>query len=110
MMEEQIKNIFEKQGGVMRTKELSEHGIYYRKLRTLIEEGKVEKIRYGYYQWQDDKAFSEASLVAALFPEGILCMETALLYYDYTDRTRMRGILQWIIVPGGHNFTLSILR
>ena len=87
MMEEQIKNIFEKQGGVMRTKELSEHGIYYRKLRTLIEEGKVEKIRYGYYQWQDDKAFSEASLVAALFPEGILCMETALLYYDYTDRT-----------------------
>ena len=38
MMEEQIKNIFEKQGGVMRTKELSEHGIYYRKLRTLIEE------------------------------------------------------------------------
>ena len=27
----------------MRTKELSEHGIYYRKLRTLIEEGKVEK-------------------------------------------------------------------
>lgn len=50
MMEERIKNIFEKQGGVMRTKELSEHGIHYRKLRTLIEEGKVEKIRYGYYQ------------------------------------------------------------
>ena len=25
--------------------------------------------------------------MAALFPEGILCMETALLYYDYTDRT-----------------------
>lgn len=84
--EEYVRNIFKKHGGVMPTKELSEQGIYYRRLRTLIEEGKVEKIRYGYYQWQDDKAFSEASIVVSLFPEGILCMETALLYYDYTDR------------------------
>lgn len=87
MKEEHIKGFFDKHGGVMRTKELSENGIHYRKLRALIEDGKVVKIRYGYYQWQDDKAFSEVSLVASLFPDGILCMETALLYYDYTDRT-----------------------
>lgn len=87
MTEENIKIFFDKHGGVMRTKELLENGIHYRRLRSLIAEGKVEKVRYGYYQWQDDKAFSEASLVASLFPDGILCMETALLYYDYTDRT-----------------------
>lgn len=87
MTKENIKNIFGKHGGVMRTKELLENGIHYRMLRTLIAAGKVEKVRYGYYQWQDEKSFSEASLIVSLFPDGILCMETALLYYDYTDRT-----------------------
>lgn len=85
--EKQIEKIFMDHGGVMRTKELSECGIYYRTLKKLTGSGKVEKIRYGYYQWQDARAFSEASIIVSLFPDGILCLDTALLYYDYTDRT-----------------------
>lgn len=53
MKKEHIKKNFDKHGGIMRTKELSENGIYYRKLKRLMEEGKVVKIRYGYYQLQD---------------------------------------------------------
>lgn len=87
MKEEQIEKIFQTYGGVMRTKELSKQGIHYRRLNILMEKGKVEKIRYGYYQWQDDKALSDVSIIRSLYPDGILCMDTALLYYDYTDRT-----------------------
>lgn len=87
MTEERVEFIFEKYGGIMRTKELSENGIHYRMLKKLEDAGKVEKIRYGYYQWQNDLAFSEVSVVTSLFPDGIFCRDTALLYYDYTDRT-----------------------
>lgn len=83
----EIEAVFLEHDGVMSTKELSENGIHYRTMKKLIEAGKVEKIRYGYYQWQDDKAFSEASVIISLFPDGILCRDTALQYYDYTDRT-----------------------
>jgi len=86
-MEVKIAEIFQKHNGIMRTNELLRSGIHYRLLRKLIADGKIEKIRYGYYQWQDEKAFSEVSAITALFPDGILCMYTALLYYDYTDRT-----------------------
>jgi len=86
-MKTKIAEIFERQNGIMRTKELSENGVHYRLINKLIEEGKINKIRYGYYQWQDEKVFTEAAIVTRLFPDGILCMETALLYYDYTERT-----------------------
>ena len=84
---ESVKKIFDTHDGIMRTKELSECGIYYKLLCQLMQDGYVEKIRYGYYQWQDDRSFSEAAAIAKLFPDAILCMETALQYYGYTDRT-----------------------
>lgn len=81
------EKIFKKYNGIMRTCELTKEGIFYQRLQELIEEGKVEKIKYGYYQWQDEKAFTEASVIASLFPEAILCDSSAIMYYGYTDRT-----------------------
>ena len=84
---ESVKKIFDTHDGIMRTKELSEYGIYYKLLCQLMQDGYVEKIRYGYYQWQDDRSFSEAATIVKLFPDAILCMETALQYYGYADST-----------------------
>jgi len=39
------------------------------------------------YQWQDERAFSEASMIATLFPDAVICMESSLQYDGYTDRT-----------------------
>lgn len=80
------KKIFEKYNGIMRTCELTKEGIFYQRLQELIEEGSVEKIKYGYYQWQDEKAFTEATVIASLFPEAILCDLSAIMYYGYTNR------------------------
>ena len=70
----------------MRTCELTKEGISYRILQNLIEEGLVEKIKYGYYQWQDEKAFTEVSVICTLFPDAIICDLSAAMYYGYTDR------------------------
>lgn len=78
--------IFERYGGIMRTCELTKEGISYQTLQNLMEEGSVEKIKYGYYQWQDEKAFTEASVISSLFPEAILCDVSAAMYYGYIDR------------------------
>ena len=53
----------------------------------LIDRGIIEKIRYGYYQWIDSENLSEALTVTRLFPDAIMCMDTALFYYRYSDRT-----------------------
>ncbi|MDY4221009.1 MAG: type IV toxin-antitoxin system AbiEi family antitoxin domain-containing protein [Candidatus Faecousia sp.] len=84
---EHCKVIFEHYGGMMRTKELEQEKIYYLNIQQLIESGHVDKVRYGYYQWVNPDGFSEVSTVSRLFPDGIFCMETALRYYGYSDRT-----------------------
>ena len=81
------KNIFTRYNNIMRTKDLQKEQIAYRKVQQLIQEGFVEKVRYGYYQWVDASDFSEAATVTRLFPDAILCMDTALRYYGYSDRT-----------------------
>lgn len=80
------ESIFKQYGGIMRTFELKREGISYYILQELVEEGLVEKIKYGYYQWQDEKAFSEVSIISALFPDAIICDISAAMYYGYTDR------------------------
>ena len=81
------KRIFERYGGIMKTSELSKEKIYYADFAYLIQEGVVEKVRHGYYQWIDSDNLSEAVTIARLFPDGILCMDTALRHYGYSDRT-----------------------
>jgi len=56
-------------------------------LKNLIDDGYVERIKFGYYQWKDERAFSEATVITRLFPDAVICMESALQYYGYTDRT-----------------------
>lgn len=83
----EIQALFESHGGVMKTSELKESGIQYRAIQKYINEGIIEQIRRGYYQYLDDKAFTDIPTLVALFPEGVLCMESALDYYGYTERT-----------------------
>ena len=84
---EYYKRIFDRHGGMMRTSQLAVEKVFYLQRETLIEDGYVEKIRRGYYRWVDPDDFSEAGTVIRLFPDAILCMDTALRYYGYSDRT-----------------------
>ena len=84
---EEIEKLFNEQGGKMRTSDLSRARIYYKDIQTLIKRGHIEKIRTGYYQWIDQDNPSEIATILRLFPDAILCMETALQYYGYSDRT-----------------------
>jgi predicted transcriptional regulator of viral defense system len=84
---EYYKSVFERYGGMMRTKELQAEKIFYRNIQELIQAGYIEKVRFGYYQWIDAEDFSEVGTVIRLFPDAIFCMDTALRYYEYSDRT-----------------------
>ena len=81
------KEIFDRYGGIMRTYQLKEEKIYYADIADLINAGLIEKVRTGYYQWIDPDNLSEVVTITRLYPDGILCMDTALLHYGYSDRT-----------------------
>lgn len=65
----------------MRTCELTREGISYQILQNLIEQVRVEKIKYGYYQWQDEKAFTEVSVITVLFLTAVTLIFTQMQSY-----------------------------
>ena len=77
-----IADAMEKHNGIVKKEELTRLGIDYRRIDTLVREGKLVRIRNGYYTDRVDD-FSEDALVAALFPDAMLCMESALYAYGY---------------------------
>ena len=81
-----LKKIFSQHNFVMTTAELTNSKLYYADIQKMLEAGLIEKVKRGYYHWIDDFSDSEVIIINKLFPDAVLCMETALFYYRYSDR------------------------
>jgi predicted transcriptional regulator of viral defense system len=84
---DEIKNIFKQHGYIMRTAELRALKIYYEDIQNLLNNGVIEKVKQGYYHFIDENNISEVNIINRLFPDAVLCMNTALFYYGYSERT-----------------------
>jgi len=73
---------------LIRTSELNGLSIYSKEISELLESGYIERVKQGYYRIvEHTEDHSEAKLISQLYPDGIICMVSALFYYGYTDRT-----------------------
>jgi predicted transcriptional regulator of viral defense system len=79
---EKIKSEIDHRGGIVKTEHLDAMGIDYRRVLDFVESGELIRIKNGYYTDRIDR-FTETELVAKLFPDGLLCMESALYAYGY---------------------------
>ena len=85
---EQLHLLAGRTGGVFSTSAMNAIGINAYGIRKLLDSGIIERIKPGYYCLLSIKEdISEAALIAKLFPDGVLCMHSALFYYRYSDRT-----------------------
>ncbi len=81
------KSIFDKHSGVIKLSDFTANGFHNTELNKLIEKGLVGKIKTGYYEWLDGDVISDAVVIRKLFPEGVVCLDSALYLYGYTERT-----------------------
>ena len=73
---------------LIRTTELNNLGIYSKEIGELLSAGYIERVKQGYYRLvEHTENDSEAMLISQLYPDGIICMTSALFYYGYSDRT-----------------------
>ncbi|NMN02083.1 type IV toxin-antitoxin system AbiEi family antitoxin domain-containing protein [Bifidobacterium panos] len=86
-MTDETRELFGRHNGILKTSELHDAGYHYQKIQALCEANEIEPIRRGYYRYIDENSYSDIPVLAALFPDGVLCLESALDYYGYVDRT-----------------------
>ena len=82
---DRVKEFIYQNGGVVKKSQLNELGIDYRRILDFVEKGDLIRIKNGYYAVRLSD-FSEEELIARLFPDCVLNLETALYAYGYLNR------------------------
>ena len=82
-----VQNIIKQSGGIAKTSDFIRAGIDNYDVAKLCNEGIINRIRHGYYQLPKDKDITDEQLIATLLPQGIICVESAIFHYGYSDFT-----------------------
>jgi predicted transcriptional regulator of viral defense system len=80
-----IEKIFEDNNGIIERADIAD--IHYRHINKLLKDGIITRLKRGTYLWVDGMEKDELEILLKLIPDAILCMESALYYHGYTDRT-----------------------
>ncbi len=79
------KQVLIEKGGVAKSADFVAAGIRAVDVINMCNAGYLDRIRHGYYQLAEADTSSEAQLLATLIPKGIVCVESALFHYGYSD-------------------------
>lgn len=85
---EKIKTLLEKNNGILYVKELEKNNIHRQYLKILEEKGEVIRVIKGLYIDQN-KDINEFFIMGERYKTGIFSHNTALYFYNLTDRTPM---------------------
>ena len=79
------KQVLIEKGGVAKSADFVAAGIRAVDVINMCNAGYLDRIRHGYYQLAEADTSSEEQLLATLIPKGIVCVESALFHYGYSD-------------------------
>ena len=80
---QQVRSIFQKHGGMLRTRDALGLGIHPRTLYAMRDAGELQQVRRGYLRLADLPELGNPDLVAAALavPKGVICLISALSYH-----------------------------
>lgn len=81
----QVKEVIINNGGIAKSADFVAAGIRAADVVNLCNAGILSRVRHGYYELTDKSEVSEEQLLATLVPKGIVCVESALFHYGYSD-------------------------
>lgn len=83
---ETAERVLAASNGIAKTSEFLSAGLNKTDICAFYDEGILERIRHGYYRLADNDDILEEQLISVLIPEGVICVESALYHYGYSDR------------------------
>ena len=82
---EVARTVVESRGGIAKSADFVAAGIRAVDVVNLCNAGYLDRVRHGYYQMAEQHETAEEQMLATLIPQGIVCVESALFHYGYSD-------------------------
>ena len=79
------KTTIENSKGIAKTAQLISAGLSKSDISNLRNSGYIVRVRHGYYSLAEANDTKEEQLIQTLLPEAIVCVESALFHYGYSD-------------------------
>lgn len=80
-----VNEVFQAVGDVARTSDFISAGLKDQDVYSLCKQGYIERVKKGYYKLSAGDELKEELLLSKLMMQGIICVESALFYYSYSD-------------------------
>lgn len=102
-----VNEVFNTVGEVAKKSDFISAGLKEQDVYTLFKQGYIERVRYGYYKLSVGDELKEEVLLSKLMTQGIICVESALFYYGYSDFAPR----EWTIaVPRSYSRTVKAIQ
>ena len=102
-----VNEVFNTVGEVAKKSDFISAGLKEQDIYTLFKQGYIERVRYGYYKLSVGDELKEEVLLSKLMTQGIVCVESALFYYGYSDFAPR----EWTItVPRSYSRTVKAIQ
>jgi predicted transcriptional regulator of viral defense system len=103
---EKVKEIFEKQGGIIKSAVLRENKLCSKDIAELVAGGYISRVKTGYYTWIHDNTVSDLTVAVAVVKNGVICLLSAAQYHELT--TVNRTVIDVAVPAGGKPPVLPI--
>lgn len=80
-----VKKIIADNNGIAKTADFKAVGLTNYDIANICNDGHITRIKHGFYQLATTNNISEEHVLATLLPNGIVCVESALFHYGYSD-------------------------
>lgn len=80
-----VRDVIVSKGGIAKSADFVAAGIRAVDVVSLCNAGYLDRVRHGYYQMAEQSDATEEQMLATLISQGIVCVESALFHYGYSD-------------------------
>lgn len=80
-----VNEVFNTVGEIAKKSDFISAGLKDQDVYTLFKQGYIERVKHGYYKLSVGDDPKEELLLSKLMTQGIICAESALFYYGYSD-------------------------
>lgn len=80
-----VDEVFHTVGEIAKKSDFISAGLKEQDVYLLFKRGYIERVKKGYYKLSDGDEPKEELLLSKLMTQGIVCVESALFYYGYSD-------------------------
>ena len=101
------KKVFNTVGEIAKKSDFIVAGMKEQDVYTLFKQGYIERVKKGYYKLSTGEEPKEEFLLSKLMTQGIVCVESALFFYGYSDFAPRK----WTItVPRSYSRTVKAIQ